>query len=245
MKKVLLFLLLVLIPAIVFAEITKKVVERYPDINTGDVTLLGQPKTVLYLNSNGNEVAKELYDEKGNVLETTGKIPDGTVKEYFESGKLLAEYTYKAGKLEGVSRGYYESGAFKGEWNYKAGTLEGIVKVYFETGNLNYEMNYKDDELHGTSKYYRDNGKLHFEWHFKDGKKEGISKTFSENGNLKGVVNYKDDNKDGLSRSYYEDGKIQYEMTYKDGKKINEMNYDRQGILVPEKGSSEEGNKKK
>ena len=245
MKKAVILLLLVLIPAIVFAEITKKIVDRYPEITTGEVTLPGAPKTVLYLNSAGKEVAKEVCDETGTVVETTGKIPDGIVKEYFGSGKLLAEYNYKSGKLEGVSRGYYESGAFRGEWNYKAGELEGIVKVYYENGNLNYEMHYKNGELHGTGKYYRENGKLHFAWNFKDGKKEGISTTFYEDGKIKGEINYKDDKKDGLSRGYYEDGKIQYEMTYKNGEKINEKKYDRKGILVPEKVSSEEGNKKK
>ena len=143
MKRIVMLLLMVLLPAIVFAEITRKVVDKYPDVGKGEITLPGQPKTIIYLNSKGKEVAKEICDESGKIIETTGKIPDGIIKEYYESGKLLAEYNYKDGKLEGLSKGYYESGAFRGEWNYKSGKLEGIVKVFYENGNLNYEMNFQ------------------------------------------------------------------------------------------------------
>ena len=75
---------MLLTPTIVFSEITRKVVEKYPDVSNERKTLPGTPKTVLYLDSKGKELAKELYDERGIVTQTTGAIPDGIVNEYYE-----------------------------------------------------------------------------------------------------------------------------------------------------------------
>ena len=209
MKRIMMSLLMVVvIPAMVFAGVTRKVVDKYPDVSKGELTLPGQPETVIYLNSKGKEIAKELYNEDGSIMKATGKIPDGIVKEYYEGGELLAEYNYKDGKLEGLSKGYYANGVFRGEWNYKGGKLDGVIKAYDDKGNLNYEITYKDDVLNGLGKYYRENGTVFYDWHFKDGQKEGIS------------------------RRYYEDGKIQIEETYKDGQVIGTKRYDRKGELV-------------
>ena len=43
-------------------------------------------------------------------INTTGAIPDGLVKEYYENGAVLADYYYKDGKLEGTSKGYFKNG---------------------------------------------------------------------------------------------------------------------------------------
>jgi len=62
-------LLAVLNPAIVFAEVSRRV------MNNTDRT----KKMVFY--SDGREVAKKLLDEDGNVIKAIGKVPDGIVKE--------------------------------------------------------------------------------------------------------------------------------------------------------------------
>ena len=144
--KIFLLLLIVLIPALSFAGVTRKVVERYPPLSSDksaspDKTALpGNPKTVVYSDSKGKEIARELCDETGAIVKTSGKIPDGTVKEYFENGAVLADYNYKDGKLEGKSKGYYPNGTLRGEWNYKNGKLEGVIKAYYQSGKLNYEF---------------------------------------------------------------------------------------------------------
>ena len=48
-------------------------------------------------------------------------------REYYESGALLSEKTYKKGKEDGVQRVYYESGVLKAEFPFKNGDLEGGV----------------------------------------------------------------------------------------------------------------------
>jgi hypothetical protein len=134
-RMILALTVMIIIPGLALAGITKKVVERHPDISSGETVLPGAPKTVIYADKNGKEVAKELYDDQGSILETIGAIPDGIVNEYYDTGSLLAVYTYKNGKLEGVSKGYFVNGALRGEWNYKNGLLNGIVKEYYENGS--------------------------------------------------------------------------------------------------------------
>ena len=53
------------------------------------------------------EIAKQILDILGeNVIKTVGKIPDGMVKEYYNTGGLSCEWRYVANKLEGISREY-------------------------------------------------------------------------------------------------------------------------------------------
>lgn len=237
-------LVLLLIPSVVLSETTRKVVEKYPPLNP-ESTLTPNPKTTVYLDSKGNEIAKELCDETGKAIETFGKIPDGMVKEYFESGALLAEYNYKGGKLEGTSKGYYENGAFRGEWNYKKGKLDGKIKVYHVNGKLHYELNYKNGKRDGISKYYNEDGILMYEWSHKDDKLEGTNKGYYENGKLSKEYNYKDDEREGVSKEYHRSGELKSEKTYKNGQLISQKEYVNKDNSVSEKAHPVEEKKEK
>jgi len=232
MKRVIIFWLIlsVLIPAVVFAGVTRKVIERSSPLSSGESTLLGNPRTIVYTDSQGKEIARETCDETGKVIKTNGKIPDGIVKEYFESGAPLAEYNYKGGKLEGTSKGYYENGTLRGEWNYKNGKLDGKMKYYYGNGNLNYETNYKDDKKNGVSKHYDETGKLNYEFNFKDDKYDGVTKSYYESGELSGEYNYKDGKREGVSKAYYKSGKLKSVETYENGQKINKHLHDDKGL---------------
>ena len=146
MRKMLngLIVLILLIPAGLFAEVTRKAVTRI------DETV----EFVFY--DKGKAVAKQIVDKDMNIIKTTGKIPDGKVREYYKSGKLWSEFHYKNNKLEGIAVGYYED------------------------GSLLYKSNHKDGKPEGVSKEYHKNGKLSAETNFKNGKREGISKEFNE-----------------------------------------------------------------
>lgn len=232
MKRVIIFwlILIVLIPAVVFAGVTRKVVERASPLSSGESTLLGNPRTIAYTDSQGKEIARETCDETGKVVNTIGKIPDGIVKEYFENGAPLAEYNYKGGKLEGMSKGYYENGALRGEWNYKNGKLDGKMKYYYGNGNLNYETHYKDDKKNGVSKHYDETGKLNYEFNFKDDKYDGVIKSYYESGELSGEHNYKDGKREGVSKAYHKSGKLKSVETYENGQKINKPSHDDKGL---------------
>ena len=208
MKRVTVCLLLVLLTtSYVYAEsIRKKIVN--PD---------GTEMFVFY--SDGKEVAKQTLDEDENIVRTIGKIPDGTVKEYYKSGKLKAEWNYKIGKLDGMCKVYFENGNLMSKNSYKDDKRDGITKSYYRGLRLKYRY-----------EYYK-NGQLAYEWKYKDGKREGMTKAYFQNGSLKTRWNHKGDQLDGVIRTYHKSGGIKYIDTYRDGHKINRKAYDSKGKL--------------
>ena len=107
----------------------------------------------------GKKIAQQKENEYGDILHITGKIPDGTVKGYDESGRLEYECNYKDNKLEGVIRVYYESGKLMKEWGYKNNKLNGLTKWFSENGTLLRQFSYKDGMRDGmTSKFYANGG---------------------------------------------------------------------------------------
>lgn len=231
-------LLIFLIPAISFAGVTKKVVERYPPLSSGTTALPGNPRIIVYTDSKGKEIARELCDETGKIVKTTGTIPDGIVKEYYKNGALLADYYYKGSKLEGTSKGYFQDGTLRGEWNYKNGKLDGTLKNYYPNGKIQVEIEYKNDKRDGVTKTYNENGNLTYEFSYKDDEKEGISKSYYANGKIEKEYNYKDGERDGLSKTYYENGKLKSLETYKNGQIVSKMVYDLNGNPISAKGYS-------
>jgi antitoxin component YwqK of YwqJK toxin-antitoxin module len=158
--------------------------------------------------SGDKEVARQTRDRKDTIVKTTGKIPDGLIKEYYESGNLKEEMNFKNGKREGISRWYYESGVLKGERNFKEGELDGIIKWYYDTGSLGTEFNYKKGKLEGLTKLYWENGNLKAEHYYENGKREGLNK------------------------QYYNSGELRFIYTFKNGRRISKETYDRSGNLT-------------
>jgi antitoxin component YwqK of YwqJK toxin-antitoxin module len=156
----------------------------------------------------GSEVAQQTRGNNDVILETTGTIPDGIVREYYQSGALMEEAPYLNGKREGMSTWYYETGIVKGKRLYKAGKLDGIIKWYYTTGSLGTEFNYK-------------NGKL-----------EGLTKLYWENGNLKAEDYYENGRREGRKTLYYNSGELRFVYTYKNGRKISRKEYSTTGNLI-------------
>jgi len=176
-------------------EVTSKVVKN-PD----------KTKTKIFYKGD-REIARQVL-HRNSIIKTTGKIPDGIVKEYYKSGKLKEESNYKNGKLDCISKWYYENRLLKGERNYKQGKLDGVTKWYYESGALGAEFNYKNGKLEGTAKLY---------W---------------ENGNIKAIHIYKNSKREGINKRYYNSGELLFIETYKNGKMINRKKYDHRGNLV-------------
>jgi len=122
MKTISLCLLIIFLStAISCAEVTRKFIKN-------------QDKTHEYIFYNkGKEIAKQLEDENDNIIKTTGKIPDGIVKQYYDDGSLFGEWNYKSGKLEGISTIYYTSGELRIKWNFKDNKQEGLTKGYYKS----------------------------------------------------------------------------------------------------------------
>ena len=80
------------------AEIIRKTTSLEDPLNVGFV------RTYLV---DGKEVYKETLDKNLDIIKSEGALPDGTVKEFFENGKLYFECEFKDGKRSGYCRIYF------------------------------------------------------------------------------------------------------------------------------------------
>lgn len=159
MKNKILVLILVLISASKWSfakEVTIKVTGEYFN---------GDPKEIVYY-ADGNKIAKEKFDVKGNVTKTEGQIPDGIAKEYYRNGKLKAEINLKNGLLNGPMKKYSESGYLKSAINYRNGIRHGETKIYWENTNVVSLIDTYEDGRIVDKKVYDVSGNLIFEQKF-------------------------------------------------------------------------------
>jgi antitoxin component YwqK of YwqJK toxin-antitoxin module len=191
------------------SDVTRKVVKRY--FNNSN-------REIIYY-QNGKETAKEVYSEDGRVKSTTGRIPDGIVKEYYSEGNLMTEWNYKDGLFEGLCKMYYKDGKIMAESNYKNGILNGISKKYYKTGDIESEKNFKNGKLEGASETYYSAGMLKTTTIYKNGIEDGIAKIFYESGNIRSEWSCKNGKFDGIVKTYFEDGRPESEINYINGEK--------------------------
>ncbi|OGF47652.1 MAG: hypothetical protein A2452_03215 [Candidatus Firestonebacteria bacterium RIFOXYC2_FULL_39_67] len=143
------------------------VVKEVPEVTRIAITdAFGFPNGWAFYNK-GQEIAKDTFNEQRNRV-FTGNVPDGIVKEYYKSGKLLLEFNFKDNKMNGLYKSYYEDGVLWQEKNYKDGKENGIFKIYYENGKLMSEITYKDGKTNGMARSYNEEGKLKEEWNNTD-----------------------------------------------------------------------------
>lgn len=173
-----------------------------------------EKKTTIEFFENNKLIAKQIFyvDE----LESEeGKIPDGIVNEFYESGELKQEENYRNNRLDGLQKSYYENGNLSSEGMMKNGKIVGQTKQYYENGQLWGELNWKDGKLTGISKGYYESGELHKETHHSD-----------------------DSYVPKLGKEYYKDGKLKHEFETNiiEGEKrfSIDRDYDKNGKLIKE-----------
>ncbi|MDD5746573.1 MAG: toxin-antitoxin system YwqK family antitoxin [Candidatus Omnitrophica bacterium] len=83
-----------------------------------------------------------------------------TQEEYYPSGVLKTEISFKDGKIHGMLKKYYENGGLRSVVPYKQGLRHGIVQGYYESGELAVEVSYADDERQGDTVYYDKQGNI-------------------------------------------------------------------------------------
>lgn len=125
---------LLLFPLSAYAEVTREAV-----INR-DGTL----ELVFYIK--GKKIARQVWDNNGVHVRTTGIIPNGMVKHRYVDGTVW-EISYKNNRADGVSKIYDKNGVLRVKSNYTNGKLDGISKVYSPGGNLIGELHYKQGSL--------------------------------------------------------------------------------------------------
>ncbi len=122
--------------------------------------------------------------------------------------KLWAEYRYREGKLNGISKMYAEGGILFSEIPYMDGRIEGIMKMY-ENGILFSETPYIYGHQVGGIRAYYENGQLK-----------------SENPKKVGGEFY------GVGKEWHENGQLKMKVTYKHGKPFELLRWDENGVQI-------------
>lgn len=128
MKKIFLYLSLVLALASCQPRLTEKVESSFPN---------GKPQYVKMLDKSGNTV-REI--------------------EYYETGQVKMEGPMKAGQREGEWKAFFADGKTQSTGFFKAGQRTGAAKVYWYNGNLREEGFYKEGKHCGKWRYYDEQG---------------------------------------------------------------------------------------
>ena len=97
------------------------------------------------------------------------------LKTYHSNGKLDRLENFKNGKHDGISKKFSPKGKLVGEWVYRDGHLEGTSKIYYENNNLKMESNFVHGKREGISREYFSNEALWIEESYRQGKLEGVS----------------------------------------------------------------------
>ncbi|TWI99278.1 antitoxin component YwqK of YwqJK toxin-antitoxin module [Mucilaginibacter frigoritolerans] len=119
---------------------------------------------------------------------------NGSVKAYFQNGKIAREVSYRDGAKNGLNKIYYGTGQLRSTENMAFDILEGSSKEYYPNGAIKYDYNYLTDNVTGIGREYYPNGKLKKEATFLNGLSNGPTKYFDENGKLIKTLYYYYDN---------------------------------------------------
>ncbi len=148
----------------------------------------------------------------------SGKVINGTYKQYYDSGKLHRIFDFKNNKLNGWSKVYYKSGKVEREGFFKDNTEEGVSKIYFDTGVLKGESNYLNGEKNGLTTLYYKSGNIKAKMNLKKNQPNGLQIMYYESGAVETQVYFKNGVKNGPVKQYYESGKIKMQGQLEDGK---------------------------
>jgi len=88
---------------------------------------------------------------------------------------------------DGTVKLYYDDGKIKAELNYVNDVLNGFSTWYYHNGNKQKEVYYSDGKIDGRVRYFYENGLIKAEFEVKDGIRDGLTKLYYPNGGLKEV----------------------------------------------------------
>lgn len=85
------------------------------------------------------------------------EIYDGTLREWYDDGKIMMERSYKQGKMHGKYISYADNGQITYLCTYDKGTLHGVLKRWNKCGKITFEGAYtkgKPSGKHINYDYY-------------------------------------------------------------------------------------------
>lgn len=167
---------------------------------------------------NGKEAGRCYWDAEGGFHHVSGRIPDGSYQQFYDSGKLEREFSIRNGTLNGVSRVYYESGILEREGTFADGLEEGVSKLFFKDGSLAGKSEYRKGLKHGDTILYYPDESVRAVMQFVEGKADGEQRMFYPSGALEVRMHFRQGVKHGVIEQFYETGKARFRGMYAGGK---------------------------
>lgn len=163
--------------------------------------------------------------------------PNGNLKiESFVIGGSADFQLQSDWLFDGICKAYDENGKLISEFPYNKGALQGIAKYYYPTSQISKTIPYINNEIQGEVIEYSTNGEMLSKTTFKNGKKDGTSTGFWNKDNISYTEDYENDllmnaqyfqknrvriskisNGDG-QKAIFENSSLQKLIDYKNGK---------------------------
>ncbi|UCH14259.1 MAG: toxin-antitoxin system YwqK family antitoxin, partial [Bacteroidales bacterium] len=208
MRKVLLFMALVVVPGIAFVQTGP--LENDTVFNNIDKNGLKQGFWKKYYPNGKINYSGFFKDNK----------PVGTMKRYFESGNLKAIMNFDSTGTFSETKLFYEDGQLAAEGYYYNAAKDSLWKYYsYYEGTLISDEMYRKGVKHGMSHKYYTNGYITEKTEWKDNNKCGVWEQYYENRSPRLKGSYLKGKLSGAFIVYYPNGDLQVKGHYKDGKR--------------------------
>lgn len=99
------------------------------------------------LNTMNGKMEAYVNDILVSSMQIKNSIPEGEVKIFFPSGKLLSTFYIKNGTMDGTMKAFYENGKIRMIGHFKDGKKDGEFIEYDEDGNIINKALYKNDKM--------------------------------------------------------------------------------------------------
>lgn len=109
------------------------------------IKLIIKQRNLQLINRNRNQQAYAELKLK-DMSHTQSSDRQGLIKEYYETGELMAELTYKEGKLDGVTTVYRKWGTLLAEVSFRNGLADGKTKWFSVNGQVIIVENYENGD---------------------------------------------------------------------------------------------------
>ena len=99
------------------------------------------------LNTMNGKMETYINDTLASTMQIKNFLPEGEVKIFFPSGKLLSTFYIKNGTMDGTMKAFYENGKIRMIGHFKNGKKDGEFIEYDEDGSIIDRALYKNDEM--------------------------------------------------------------------------------------------------
>ena len=99
------------------------------------------------LNTMNGKMETYINDTLASTMQIKNFLPEGEVKIFFPSGKLLSTFYIKNGTMDGTMKAFYEDGKIRMIGHFKDGKKDGEFIEYDEDGSIIDRALYKNDEM--------------------------------------------------------------------------------------------------